>query len=63
MFGMCEDCDPEVMDAQIISSGLDFNILRFNKFDIRLAAGLMAGYSIARGEGDASPFIYASLSY
>tara|TARA_Y100001936_G_C15883427_1_gene564033 strand:- start:293 stop:835 length:543 start_codon:yes stop_codon:yes gene_type:complete len=60
---MCDDCDPVVMDTQIISSGLDFNILRFNKFDIRFAIGLMGGYSIAQGKGGAAPFIYASLSY
>ena len=63
LFPMCDDCDPRVMDTQIISSGLDFNILRFNKLDIRFAIGLMGGYSIARGEGGAYPFIYASLSY
>ena len=63
LFSMCDDCDPEFMDTQIISGGLDFNILRFNKLDIRFAMGLMGGYSIARGEGGASPFVYGSLSY
>jgi len=62
---MCssDDCDPVVFDTQIFSSGLDFNILRFNKFDLRLAAGLMAGYSIALKEVNAAPFLNATLSY
>ena len=63
LFPMCDDCDPVVMDTQIISSGLDFNILRFNKFDIGFAVGLMGGYSIGQGKGGAAPFIYICLSY
>ena len=59
----CTDCDLLFVDSHIISSGFDFNILRFNKFDIRFAAGIMLGYSIYQGEGAPAPFIYTSLSY
>ena len=62
-FPMSTNSEPEFIDAQIISSGFDFNILRFNKFDIRFAVGLMGGYSISRGEVGAAPFIYTSLLY
>tara|TARA_B100000965_G_scaffold262253_1_gene221216 strand:- start:235 stop:774 length:540 start_codon:yes stop_codon:yes gene_type:complete len=59
----CIDCDLVFFDSHFISSGFDFNILRFNKFDIRFAVGLMGGYSISRGEVGAAPFIYTSLLY
>ena len=62
---MCgtDDCEATLVDTQSISYGLDFNVLRFNKFDVRFVTGLMAGYSIVLGEGGAAPFIYATLSY
>ena len=57
---MCtgDGCDGEFVDTQIISSGLDFNILRFNKFDLRLSLGLMGGYSFGLDMGGLSPFMY-----
>jgi len=62
---MCgtDNCEGRLADTHSLSYGLDFNILRFNKFDLRFSAGLMAGYSIALGEGGAAPFIHTTISY
>ena len=49
------------LDVHTIASGVDINIIRFNRFDIGLSAGIFAGGSFIQMQGAASPFLYFSL--
>ena len=49
------------LDVHTIASGVDFNIIRFNRFDIGLSAGIFAGRSFIQMQGGAAPFLYFSL--
>ena len=49
------------LDVHTIASGIDINIIRFNRFDIGLSAGIFAGGSIIQMQGGAAPFLYFSL--
>ena len=49
------------LDGHTIASGIDFNIIRFNEFDIGLSAGIFAGGSFILMESVAAPFLYFSV--
>ena len=49
------------LDVHTIASGVDINIIRFNRFDIGLSAGIFAGGSFIQMQGGAAPFLYFSL--
>ena len=49
------------LDMQILASGVDFNIIRYNGFDIGLQAGIGVGGSFVLMKGGAMPFV--NISY
>ena len=44
------------LDVHTIASGVDINIIRFNRFDIGLSAGIFAGGSFIQMQGGACTF-------
>ena len=61
ILGMGKDAEGLGLDVHTIASGVDINIIRFNRFDIGLSAGIFAGGSIIQMQGGAAPFLYFSL--
>ena len=61
ILGMGKDAEGLGLDVHTIASGVDFNIIRFNRFDIGLSAGIFAGGSLIQMQGGAAPFLYFSL--
>lgn len=45
------------LDIQILASGVDINLIRFNNFDIGLSAGIGVGGSFVLMKGGAMPFV------
>ena len=51
----------QAIDVHSLASGVDFNVVRFNSFDIRFSMGLQALGSFAWKESGAMPFMNISL--
>ena len=53
--------DGDAIDVHCLATGIDFNLMRFNKFDVRTSVGLMAMGSFFWMQGGAMPFVNISL--
>ena len=58
---MGKDAEGLGLDIQILASGVDINLIRFNNFDIGLSAGIGMGGSFVLMKGGVMPFVNISL--
>ena len=63
LLGMGKDAEGLGLDIQILASGVDINLIRFNNFDIGLSAGIGAGGSFVLMKGSAMPFVNISIKH
>ena len=61
LLGWGKDAEGLGFDVHTIASGVDINIIRFNRFDIGLSAGIFLGGSFIQMQGGPAPFLYFSL--
>ena len=61
LLGMGKEAEGLGLDIQILASGVDINLIRFNNFDIGLSAGIGVGGSFVLMKGGAMPFVNISL--
>jgi len=61
LLGWGKDAEGLGFDVHTIASGVDINIIRFNRFDIGLSAGIVLGGSFIIMKGGGGPFLNFSL--
>ena len=61
LLGWGKDAEGLGFDVHTIASGIDINIIRFNRFDIGLSAGIVLGGSFIIMKGGGGPFLNFSL--
>ena len=61
LLGWGNDAEGLGLDVHTIASGVDINIIRFNRFDIGLSAGIVVGGSFIIMKGGGGPFLNFSV--
>ena len=63
VLGMGKEAEGLGLDIQILASGVDINLIRFNNFDIGLSAGIGVGGSFVLMKGAPAPFVNISIKH